>query len=174
MVLRHTYRFITWAGLMLLAFHALGSGPSQRASALNSGSAVIRLQGQLLEQASQRPLKQATILVKCGEAVLAHKQVDKKGVFSLVIPREKIAGRLIDIKIKYRDHVFVQADLQPVTQYLKVEINGSVFFENRPIADYEMSIHTLGPPRIGHVEVILPQLPATVQSEDVDQESIQL
>ncbi|MEO1448847.1 MAG: hypothetical protein AAFV07_04925, partial [Bacteroidota bacterium] len=131
---------------MLLSLSALANTPD--ASSRESGSAVIRLQGSLIEQASQRPLKQATILVKCGETVLAHKQVDKKGGFSLVIPREKIAGRKLDIKIKYRDHIFLQADLQPITQYLKIEINGSVFFESRPIADYEMPIHTLGIPQI--------------------------
>lgn len=159
--------------LLSLHTHAFYSGPPVTTSP-NSGSSVIRLKGSLLELASQRPLRQATILVKCGKTVLAHKLVDKKGSFSLVIPREKIVGQTLDIKIKYRDHVFLKTNLQPISQFLKIEINGSVFFESKPIADYEMPIHTLGAPQVGHVEIILPRLPTTVNSAPLDQESIQL
>ncbi len=120
------------------------------AEALGSGS-MVRIAGKLVERASQRPIREATIMVKCGDRVLANRQSNHDGEFVLYIPPEKISEQEISIKIKYRNHIFIKDRIEPISQEMLIEINGTVLFETHPIEDYRMPIHTLGEPTVGRV-----------------------
>lgn len=120
---------------------------------LNPRGGMIRLAGKLVERTSQRPLRRATIMVKCGDMVLANHQSDEDGTFVLYIPPEKISCRKLSIKIKYQNHVFIKDDIDPSSQEMLIEINGMVFLENTPLNDYQVPIHTLGKPQIGRVMI---------------------
>lgn len=112
---------------------------------------MIRIAGKLVERSSQRPLRNATIMVKCGDMVLANRQSDETGEFYIFIPPEKVSREHLSIKIKYQNHVFIKDLIDPVSQELLVEINGAVFLESNPIKDYQLPIHTLGSPQVGRV-----------------------
>lgn len=132
---------------------------------------IIRIAGQLVEQATGRPLGRATVMVKCGEHVLANKQSDAQGNFVLYIPPEKVGNQRIDLKIKYREHVFLKRQIEPVSQELRVEINRAILQEEAPIGDYSMPFHLLEQPQVGRVVIRrasppaadLHRVPATVE-----------
>jgi len=112
---------------------------------------MIRIAGKLVERASQRPLRQASIMVKCGDMVLANQQSDDKGAFILYIPPEKISQAYLSIKVKYMNHVFLKDHIEPLSQDMLIEINGAVFLERNPIQDYKLPTHKLGQPQVGRV-----------------------
>ncbi|RMG55929.1 MAG: hypothetical protein D6722_27165 [Bacteroidetes bacterium] len=114
---------------------------------------IIRIAGQLVEQATGRPLSRATVMVQLGSDILANKQCDAKGHFVLYIPPEKVGTDYIDIKIRYREHVFLKREVAPVSQELRVEINRAILREEMPIGDYSMPFHLLEEPRVGRVLV---------------------
>ena len=136
--------------LILAASTATWAGP-RRCLPTQGGGRMIRLAGKLVERSSQRPLRHATIMVKCGDMVLANRQSDESGEFFIFIPPEKISRQSLSIKIKYRNHVFIKDDIEPISQELLVEINGSVFLESNPIKDYQLPMHKLGTPQVGRV-----------------------
>jgi hypothetical protein len=112
---------------------------------------MIRIAGKLLERTSQRPLRHATIMVKCGDMVLANRQSDEAGEFLIFIPPEKVSREHLSIKIKYQNHVFIKDLIDPISQELLIEINGAVFLESTPIKDYQLPMHELGSPQVGRV-----------------------
>lgn len=139
----------------LLMLQQPGFASSERLSRLENEDdrkeSIIRVAGRLVEKASQRPIKGATIMVQCGDRILANRRSDEDGQFSLYIPPEKISEQHISIKIRYGNHIFVKDHLEPTTQDMLIEINGAVLFESQPIEDYKMPIHILGQPEVGRV-----------------------
>lgn len=112
---------------------------------------MIRVSGRLVEQASQRPIEGAIIMVICGDRVLANRRSNEAGAFDLYIPSEKISEPYISLRIKYRNQLFVKDQLEAISQDILIEINGAVFLENHPIEDYKMPIHVLGHPEVGRL-----------------------
>lgn len=156
--------------LLLVALPAAATNPRVPLTLRQHGR-MIRLAGKLVERASQRPLRRATIMVKCGDMVLANRQSDEQGEFIIFIPPEKLSRQTLSIKIKYQNHVFIQDEIDPVSQELLVEINGAIFLESTPIKDYQLPMHRLGSPRVGRVLIrthYRPKADPQVEEEDVE------
>lgn len=146
--------------LLLLLLNICFAQPNESASRKDyclsgrraaKGNGIVRVSGQLVERASQRPIEGAIVMVICGDRVLANRRSTEHGTFDLYIPPEKISDEFISIRIKYRNQFFVKDQLDAVSQDIFIEINGAVFLENHPIKDYKMPIHVLGDPEVGRV-----------------------
>jgi hypothetical protein len=149
-----SHRSIPLISLLLLVLSspiAPARGNARRLVKTSPHGQMIRLAGKLVERSSQRPLRRASIMVKCGDMVLANRQSNEEGEFVIFIPPEKVSCTTLSIKIKYQNHIFIKDEIDPTTQELLIEINGAVFLESTPINDYQLPMHELGQPQVGRV-----------------------
>ncbi|MCB0853769.1 MAG: hypothetical protein KDD63_16200, partial [Bacteroidetes bacterium] len=91
---------------------------------------IIRISGKVVEQATQKPLRKASIIVKDGEMVLAAKLTNRDGSFVLYIPPESVTENTVDVKIVYMKHIFLQPDIKPISQNLDIQINVSLLLKD--------------------------------------------
>lgn len=128
----------------------------QNCLAGETAGCMIRISGKILEQSSQKPLKQARILVRHEGKVLAVGNTQKDGSFVLYIPPEKITSRSLDIKVVYMDHVFVQHNVFATSQEMLIEINGSLLLKDEFFDEHKLPVHSLNEPQVGKVTISSP------------------
>ncbi len=119
----------------------------------NKRDAMIRIAGQILEISSERPVKNANVMVRGGDMALASKKTDEEGRFEFFIPAKKIGSVKIGLRINYMNHIFAKDDISPISQEILIYINGSILLEENPMAEYSIPIHKLGDPKIGQVMI---------------------
>lgn len=148
--------YMRWIWLLLVfhlfggMHHAAAATPQQKnKKCIKDG--LIRIAGQIIEESSQRPVKNATVMVRGGELALASKKTDDEGRFEFYIPAKKIASVEISLRINYQNHIFAKDDISPISQEIKILINGTILLEENPMAEYSIPIHKLGDPKIGQV-----------------------
>ena len=117
---------------------------------------IIRISGKVVEQATKKPLKKASIIVKEGEMVLAAKLTGRDGSFVLHIPPEAVTENTVDVKIVYMKHIFLQPDIKPISQNLNIEINGSLLLKDEFFDEHKVPVHTLNNPQVGKVMITHP------------------
>lgn len=148
----------SWIWILLIAFTMGGINPAQANCNCNTKKclpqeALVRIAGQIIEASSQRPIRNATVMVRGGELALASKKTDDEGRFEFYIPAEKIASVEIGLRINYQNHIFAKDDISPISQEIMILINGKILMEENPMAEYSIPIHKLGDPKIGQVMV---------------------
>ena len=119
---------------------------------------IIRISGKVIEQATKKPLRKASIIVKEGEMVLAAKLTARDGSFVLHIPPEAVTENTVDVKIVYMKHIFIQPDIKPISQNLSIQINGSILLKEEYFDEHKVPVHTLGNPDVGKVMISNPNL----------------
>ena len=119
---------------------------------------IIRISGKVVEQATKKPLRKASIIVKEGEMVLAAKLTARDGSFVLHIPPEAVTENTVDVKIVYMKHIFLQPDIKPISQNLNIQINGKLLLKDEYFDEHKVPVHTLGNPNVGKVMITNPNL----------------
>ena len=114
---------------------------------------MIRIAGTIIEESSQRPVKNANVMVRGGDLALASKKTDDEGKFEFYIPAKKIASLQIGLRINYMNQIFSKEDISPISQEILIYINGAVLLEENPMAEYSLPIHMLDDPKIGQVMI---------------------
>ncbi|MCI4669812.1 MAG: carboxypeptidase-like regulatory domain-containing protein [Bacteroidia bacterium] len=149
----------SWIWLLLIVFSLGGIHPTYanpikiRFKKKMPQESVIRISGQIIEQSSQRPVKNATVMVRGGELALASKRTDGEGRFEIYIPAKKITSAVIALRINYQNHIFTKDDITPISQDILIYINGRVLLEENPMAEYSLPIHKLDDPKIGELMI---------------------
>jgi hypothetical protein len=128
---------------------------------------IIRISGKVVEQATRKPLRKASIIVKEGERVLAAKLTERDGSFTLHIPPEAVTGKTIDVKIVYMKHIFLQPDIKPISQNLNIEINGSLLLKDEYFDEHKVPVHTLNKPEVGKVVITRPKSDRSEKGETI-------
>ncbi|MDX2249942.1 MAG: hypothetical protein SF052_24370 [Bacteroidia bacterium] len=112
---------------------------------------MIRISGKIVEQSSGKPFRQANIIVKAGDKVLATKQTERDGSFILYLPPEKIGNKGVDIKIMYMNHIFVRQNLAAISQDMTIEINGALLLKEEFFDEHKIPVHNLDHPQVGKI-----------------------
>ncbi|MEZ4826025.1 MAG: hypothetical protein R3C61_06985 [Bacteroidia bacterium] len=137
--------------IFFLAVFSLVPPVDLRASDECPGGCMIRISGNIVEQSSRKPLRQANIIVRSGDKVLATQQTAKDGSFIVYIPPEKVKESKVDIKITYLNHIFVRHNLPAESQDLTVEINGALLLKEEYFDEHKVPFHNLENDQVGKI-----------------------
>lgn len=114
---------------------------------------IVRIAGQIIEQSSNRPVRNANVMLISGELALSTKKTDDEGKFEFYIPAQKISTLTLDLRINYLNHIFSKDDIRAVSHDMVILINGAILLEESPMSEYSLPIHRLDDPKIGQVHI---------------------
>lgn len=137
--------------IFLLIVFFIGSIPFPTAANECPGGCMVRISGKIVEQTSRKPFRQANIIIKSGDKVLATQLSEKDGSFIVYISPEKVQENKVDVKIMYMNHIFVRHNLSAVSQDITVEINGAVLLKEEFFDEHKIPLHNLDNPQVGKI-----------------------
>ncbi|MEZ4772038.1 MAG: hypothetical protein R3D00_02570 [Bacteroidia bacterium] len=148
--MQNLYTFSSFRIFLMVVFF-LGSHSVLTAGNECPGGCMIRISGKIVEQTSRKPFRQASIIIKSGDKVLATQQSEKDGSFIIYISPEKVQENKVDVKITYMNHIFVRHNLSADSQDITIEINGALLLKEEFFDEHKMPLHNLENPQVGKI-----------------------